>query len=272
MSLEDNTRGDAPDTASSLLQHVIDHPSDYAFFFDVDGTLLEIALSPDAVEVPPDLPDALRRLAQRFGNAVALLSGRAIVWLDGRLENAVVPIGGLHGLERRDAGGTLWRFEPPPILSTARDAILAALDDMTGVLMEDKDLSIALHYRAAPEQRLTVKRLLTKLADASDGTLEVLPGKAVVELRTTGAHKGSALLAFMREPPFLDRRPVFFGDDRTDEDAFVAAKQKDGIAVVIGRPAEEVGATLSLPDPASVRAFIARAGASSRVERTGAIS
>jgi trehalose 6-phosphate phosphatase len=272
MSLEAKTGDDASVTSSLLLQDVIDHPSDYACFFDVDGTLIEIALSPDAVEVPADLPDDLRRLSSRFGGAVALLSGRSIAWLDGRFDNAVAPIGGLHGLERRDAGGTLRRLEAPPMLGTARAAILAALDDMTGVLVEDKDLSIALHYRAAPEQRLTVKRLLTKLADASDGTLEVLPGKAVVELRTTGAHKGSALLAFMREPPFAGRRPVFFGDDRTDEDAFAAAKEQDGIAVAVGRPAEEVGATLSLPDPASVRAFIARAGAPSRVERTGAIA
>ncbi|CAH1678313.1 putative trehalose-phosphate phosphatase [Hyphomicrobiales bacterium] len=257
--------------ASSLLRTIVENPTDYALFFDVDGTLIEIAMSPDAVEVPADLPESLRCLSRRYGAALALLSGRSIEWLDGRFENAVTPIGGLHGLERRDANGVLQRIGAPPMLEAARATIMAALDDMTGVLVEDKDLSIALHYRAAPEQRLPVKRLLTRLAEASDGTLDVLPGKAVVELRTTGAHKGSALMAFMREEPFAGRLPVFFGDDRTDEDAFAAAREKGGVAVVIGRPAEEAGANLSLPNPASVRKFIALAGAEN-LEPVGAIA
>ena len=101
--------------------------------------------------------------------------------------------------------------------------------------------------------------------------LDVMPGKAVVELRTTGAHKGSALMAFMREDPFAGRLPVFFGDDRTDEHAFAAARDKGGVAVVIGRPAEEAAANLSLPDPASVRSFIALAGAANR-EPVGVIA
>ena len=263
--------GDESDAATALLQTVVENPANYALFFDVDGTLIEIALSPDAVEVPPDLPDALRRLSRRYGDALALLSGRSIPWLDGRFESAVVSVGGLHGLERRDANGVLRRIAPPPMLEAARATIMAALDDMTGVLVEDKDLSIALHYRAAPEQRIPVKRLLTRLAEASDGMLDVMPGKAVVELRTTGAHKGSALMAFMREDPFAGRLPVFFGDDRTDEDAFAAARDKGGVAVVIGRPAEEAGANLSLPDPASVRSFIALAGAANR-EPVGVIA
>ncbi|CAH1658748.1 trehalose-phosphatase [Chelatococcus asaccharovorans] len=263
--------GDDSDAAASLLRTIVENPTNYALFFDVDGTLIDIALSPDAVEVPPDLPDALRRLSRRYGDALALLSGRSIPWLDGRFENAVVSVGGLHGLERRDAGGVLRRITAPPMLEAARATIMAALDDMTGVLVEDKDLSIALHYRAAPEQRLRVKRLLTRLAEASDGLLDVMPGKAVVELRTTGAHKGSALMAFMREDPFAGRLPVFFGDDRTDEDAFAAAREKGGVAVVIGRPAEEAGANLSLPDPASVRNFIALAGAEN-LEPVGVIA
>lgn len=266
-----NGTGDDSGAALSLLQTVVDRPADYAFFFDVDGTLIEIALSPDAVEVPDELPDDLRRLSHRYGDALALLSGRSIPWLDGRFFNAVTPIGGLHGLERRDATGTLRRIEAPPMLEAARATIMAALDDMTGVLVEDKDLSIALHYRAAPEQRLAVKHLLTRLAEASDGMLDVLPGKAVVELRTAGAHKGSALLAFMREEPFAGRLPVFFGDDRTDEDAFAAARSQGGIAVVIGRPAEEAGATIALPNPASVRDFIALAGAKN-LEPAGVIA
>lgn len=254
----------ASGAAHALLETVVANPGNYALFFDVDGTLVEIALSPDAVEVPSDLPDALRRLSRRYGDALALLSGRSIPWLDGRFDSAVVSIGGLHGLERRDPNGVMRRMATPPMLDAARATIMAALDDMTGVLVEDKDLSIALHYRAAPEQRIPVKRLLTGLAEASGGMLDVMPGKAVVELRATGADKGTALMAFMHEDPFAGRLPVFFGDDRTDEDAFAAARAKGGIAVVIGRPAEEAGANLSLPDPASVRTFIALAGAENR--------
>lgn len=246
---------------AAFLDVVVARRGRHALFFDIDGTLLEIAPTPDSVVVPPSLPDALRDASRRLGGALALVSGRSLAWIDTHFRQALVCVSGLHGIERRSFDGTVVRLAAPPALAAARREIAQAGRAWPGILVEDKGLTIAVHYRAAPAQASAVQRLLQALAAGSGGTLEALPGKALVELRPTGTDKGAAVSAFLREPPFLGRVPVFFGDDRTDEDAFAAVRAHGGVAVAVGRPAHDVGAHFALPDPAAVRAFVARAAA-----------
>ncbi|MFT0893019.1 trehalose-phosphatase [Pseudochelatococcus sp. G4_1912] len=249
----------ADTAANHELEKVIAQPSRFALFFDVDGTLIELAPTPESVVVPSDLPLAIARASNRYGGAVALLSGRSIAWLDQRFEGKVGAIGGLHGLERRGRTGLIEALVPPPYLEVARLMIDEFARQDEAILVEDKGLAIAVHYRAAQDRREAIETLLADIAIQSEGALEAIGGKALVELRTAGADKGSALEAFMHESPFNGRIPVFFGDDRTDEDGFRAVRQLGGIAVAVGRPAEEVGAMVSLSEPASVRAFLMRA-------------
>ncbi|APF35941.1 trehalose-phosphatase [Chelatococcus daeguensis] len=245
-------------------EEIIARADAFALFFDIDGTLVDMAARPDDVVVSDALCRDLVRARLRYDGALALLSGRSLAWIDTRFGDAVAAVGALHGLERRSAGGVCQRFPAPPTLAAARQAICTAFAAVPGIIIEDKGLSIAVHYRAAPEAFEAVRSLAEDLARESGGTLAALPGKCVVELRTTGAHKGSALDAFMLEEPFLGRRPVFFGDDRTDEDAFAAARALNGIAVAVGREPEAVGADLYLDDPPAVRAFLADAAAGGR--------
>jgi len=246
-------------------EEIIARTDVFALFFDIDGTLIDIAPRPDDVVVSEELCRNLVRARLRHDGAVALLSGRSLSWIEQRFGDAVTAVGALHGLERRNAGGECERFPAPPALAAARETVSAVFAMTPGILIEDKGLSIAVHYRAAPESAETVRALAEGLARDSGGTLAALPGKCVVELRTVGPHKGNALDAFMLEQPFVGRRPVFFGDDRTDEDAFAAARALNGIAVAVGREPEEVGADLYLDDPPAVRAFLAEAASGGRL-------
>ncbi|MDJ1158773.1 trehalose-phosphatase [Chelatococcus sp. SYSU_G07232] len=269
MSLDDRDAHDIGGArVSAFLARVAAEPQRYALFFDIDGTLIEIAPTPDAVVVPAALPDQFRRLARRFGGAVAFLSGRTLAWIDRRFDAVVTAVGALHGIERRTAAGTIERRVPPAGLDLARRTIDSAVAAWPGVLVEDKGLAVAVHYRSVPERGAVVDRLIADLAAGSDGALEALPGKAVAELRTAGAHKGTALEAFLAERPFLGRLPVFFGDDVTDQDGFAAARMHGGVAIAVGRSAREVGADFALPDPVAVRAFVARAVAPVREGET----
>lgn len=250
--------------AATQLADVAARPGRFALFLDVDGTLIDIAPTPDSVIIPPGLPALLKQAKARFGGALALLSGRAIDWLDRRLDAGSLPIGGLHGLERRDAHGKVERIVTPVFMQQAREDIAAFAYDHPLLLVEDKGLSIALHYRENPGQENAVRLLMQDLAQRSTGTMQAIAGKYLYELRTIGADKGTALAAFMTAAPFHDRIPVFFGDDRTDEDGFKVVTATGGVAVAIGHKPEDVGATIGLQGPADVRAFLASVVAEGR--------
>lgn len=207
-----------------------------ALFLDVDGTLLEIAAAPRAVSVSDDLRRRLRNLSRAAGGAVALVSGRALADLDALFAPLTLPAAGLHGFERRAASGAYRRGRLPSAaaLAAARGAMLNLERGHAGLLLEDKQFALALHYRNAPHLKDAVVTAMQKVVDRLAGELELQHGKKVVELRPAGATKAQAVAAFLAEAPFLGRLPVFVGDDLTDEPAFELVNRLDGLSVAVG--------------------------------------
>lgn len=228
-------------------------PQHDALFLDVDGTLLEIAGRPDAVRVPPDLLAVLDRLRDRFGGALALISGRAIDNLDSLFAPLRLPCAGVHGLERRDAAAKLHRDDAGAMLAPLRAPLQDFVARHTGLLLEDKGQSLALHFRHAPACAADAEQLLRRLIAQAGQALELKAGKMVLEVTPGHADKGTAIAAFMQEPPFAGRRPVFLGDDVTDEDGFVAVNRLGGISVCVGAPDRPTAARNRLVDEAAVR-------------------
>lgn len=224
-----------------------------ALFLDFDGTLVELAPSPDAVEVSADLVTEISTASAAFGGAVAVVSGRPIADLD-RYLPIRLPLAGGHGSERRRADGALEATSLDN--GAAADRIAASIaefvEDHQGLLLEKKSAGVALHYRHAPELR---DESLTRMRAAAEAEgFGVIDGKMVAEARPEGLNKGEALRAFMAEAPFAGRLPVFIGDDTTDEDGFAAAQELGGIGVKVGDG--ETAARLRTPDVHSVRAII----------------
>jgi len=207
----------------------------WAYFLDVDGTLLDIAETPDAVVVDKQLLELITQLHRASGGALALVSGRTISDLEGLLGMSRLPMAGLHGLERRDVAGRLWIHAAPPEAKCAIKAALSPiLERHPGLLLEDKGLTLALHYRQAPTLAAYVHRLMRQLATRAGDGLELQCGKKVVEIKPAGIDKGSAVSEYLNEPPFCQRRPVFIGDDLNDEHGFAEVNRIDGISIKVG--------------------------------------
>ena len=217
----------------------------------MDGTLLHIAPRPDAVEVGADLVAVLGRLRTAFGGALALISGRPIAELDRMFAPLHLSVAGLHGLERRDAGGQLHRLGSAQSLDSLRAAFSDFAARNPGVLIEDKGLSLALHYRQAREVEGAARDFVRDLLARQNVELRLLEGKMVIEVKPPLADKGSTVEAFLAEPPFVGRRPLFIGDDVTDEDAFRLVNRRKGISVRVG-PMGTTEARYGLPDVAAV--------------------
>ena len=205
-----------------------------ALFLDFDGTLVELAESPGAIEVPGELHPLLERLAHRLDGRIAIISGRSIGDLERHLGLPGIALSGSHGLELLFPDGSRLPVAAPAGLAEARAAVADFAAGAEGLLVEEKPAGIALHFRLAPERESSVAAFLAGLA-ARTG-LVVQHGKMVAELRPAGRHKGDALRALMAEPPFAGARPVFVGDDLTDEDAFAAAAAMGGAGVLVGPP------------------------------------
>ena len=213
---------------------VVEAAVDWALFLDVDGTLLHIAETPGGVEVSDHLRAVLARLAPLYGHALALISGRAIAELDRLFAPLVLPAAGIHGLERRDAAGRIRRLGDPHWLDELRRALRDFAAAHPGVLLEDKGRTLALHYRRAPQAESAARRIVGELTKDQQERLRVIAGKMVLEIKPRLADKGAAVEAFLAEPPFAGRHPVFVGDDVTDEDAFAAVNRVGGYSVCVG--------------------------------------
>lgn len=234
----------------------------WAYFLDFDGTLVDIAESPDAVAVTPRLADTLRRLAAATGGAVAIVSGRSLDQIDRFLGAVGLPAAGQHGNERRDAAGTLHRHASgDAMLARMAERILGFCRDHPGTTCEDKGFTVALHYRNAPDAEGAARALMDSLRREAAGRYLVQEGKKVLELKPVGTTKATALDAFLVEPPFAGRLPVFAGDDVTDEDGFRHVNEAGGISIRIGRGAvaEATAARFSLPDPNALVAWLDQA-------------
>lgn len=235
----------------------------WAYFLDFDGTLLDLAATPDSIRVDSALPVLLRQLQQACGGALALISGRSLADLDRRLGLPNLPKAGQYGLERRDAAGRLWLHGSPP---QARKTIYAALTPLLrqhpGLLLEDKALTLALHYRQAPELASHVHQLMRRLVAEVGEELVVQTGKCLVEVKPAGLNKGTAISEYLAESPFQGRRPVFVGDDKTDEHGFAVVNEYDGISIGVGLGG--ANARYRLPDVMAVRSWLGGAANSQR--------
>ncbi len=224
-----------------------------ALFLDMDGVLAPLAATPDAVGPDPHRTAVLRAVADRLVGRVAILSGRTIAEIDRIAEASTASASGVHGLERRRADGSLHSVEAAPEVRDAVAAFEGFARDRPGLLVEDKAVSAGLHYRGAPAEAASALALAERLADETGLTLQA--GHLVVELKTPGTDKGTALKAFMQEAPFAGALPVMLGDDLTDEDGFRAAADLGGFGVLVGPP-RDTAARYGLADVPAVLTWL----------------
>lgn len=229
---------------------------DAALFLDFDGTLVELVATPDAAVVDAGLRGLMAELAQALEGRLAVVSGRAVTGVRALFGAPEFAISGSHGLEIAWPDGRHERVERPPALDRIVTRMKTFADAQTGVLVEEKPLGAALHYRNRPAAEQASTALARDLAD--DAGLHLQTGKMMVEVRVPGADKGSAIAAMMRAPVFAGFRPVFLGDDDTDEPAMIAARAHGGVGILVG-DARETAARYRLPSVAATRAWLAAA-------------
>ena len=223
-----------------------------ALFLDFDGTLVDIVERPDAVMVDPALPDVLLRLQERLGGALAIVSGRPIAFLDPHFAPHRFDIAGLHGLEHR-IGGRLFLCDPDehPALRELVGRLTDTVAQKPGVLIEDKGCSVAIHWRLAPQEKDFALATARAAIEALGGEYRVQYGKAVAEILPAAAGKGKVIERFLHQAPYAGRRPIFAGDDLTDENGFKTVNAHDGLSIRIGEG--ETIARLRLGAPSALR-------------------
>ncbi len=229
-----------------------------AILLDIDGTLLDIALTPHDVRVPSTLRKTLAKLQDRVGGALALVSGRPLSDIDLIFSPLRLSAIGGHGAEIRPKpnghvnGGHLASLDKE---IRRRFADIARAGE--GVIVEDKGYSVALHYRLAPDKQGAIEDAVSAIcADLPPGSVEILRGKSVIEIKKVGFDKGTALRDLMSHSPFTGRRPIFVGDDKTDDAAFAVVPEFDGIAISVGRMVP--GVAQRFEAPGDVRRWLER--------------
>jgi trehalose 6-phosphate phosphatase len=212
----------------------IDDLEHYCIFLDFDGTLVEIADRPDDVRFDAPSQQLIERLRDKVGRALALVSGRDIRVIDRLLHPLALPVAGVHGLQRRDASG---RLHGPVIDQGLVEAIAAqvetAFHSEPGVVIERKAGAVAIHFRLRPDFEDKCHALAGKIVGERPD-LQMIAGKMVCEIRLRGNDKGAVIATFLDERPFKGRKPIFVGDDATDEPGFVEVNARGGISIKIG--------------------------------------
>jgi trehalose 6-phosphate phosphatase len=221
----------------------------WALFLDVDGTLLELAEHPDLVVVPEGLVPLLARLKESLGGALALVSGRSLAALDALLGEAGLDAAGCHGAEMRIGGRAANLAVADSLVPGLAERLAHRAEGIPLAMVEIKSHSVAFHYRPpsldAARARALVAACLEDLADR----FRLLDGKQVVEALPVGAGKGEAIAHFLDHSPYAGRRPVFVGDDVTDEEGFREVNRRGGLSIRVGG----TGATEAVFRAASVR-------------------
>lgn len=226
----------------------------WAFFLDIDGTLLALAATPAGVTVDRELKQTLRRLRTATGGALALISGREINEVDSLFAPLRLPAAGQHGMERRDGSGVVHRHAAPSHrFGEIKHRLAPLVARHPGLRVEEKGLTLAIHYRQVPSLGRHLHRLLREFVNAAQD-LRLQPGKMVLEILPVGRDKGSTITEFMSESPFRGRIPVFLGDDVTDEYGFSAVNAMAGHSIKVG-PGRSV-ARWRLPDVHAVRSWL----------------
>ncbi len=226
-----------------------------ALLLDVDGTLIDIAPTPEAVHVPDMLREALRRLEDKSGGGVALISGRPLKSLDDLFAPLTLPAAGSHGAEIRPrVGEGGCEFDAPRLPDPVRAAFADMAGQIDGLRVEDKGYTLAFHYRSIIEREDEVVAAVSAHMKALPPGYELLRGKAIVEVKSQGFNKGTALRELMKHAPFAGRRPIFHGDDITDEDVFAALPDYGGVGISVGRHIE--GADYCVESPRDIRRWL----------------
>ena len=210
--------------------------ADSALFLDIDGTLAPIAARPQDVRPDPRRTRLLERLNEGLEGRLAVVTGRTIVDVDRILEGRITCVAAVHGLVRRDCDGSLHEPEPHPGMGRAVDMLRHFATRDSGLIVEEKGASVALHFRLARAYAAEARLVAGRLADQTGLTLQ--HGDMVEELRTPGPAKGDSIRGFMETTGFADANPVFAGDDITDEHGFAAVERLGGYGVLVGRPRE----------------------------------
>ena len=227
---------------------------EWCLFLDVDGTLIELTDSPFETCADDDLKALLAEVAERLGGAVALVSGRSIEYLDALFAPLRLPAAGLHGVERRKATGVMHGASfVDSQLDPARMALGAWVLAHPGTLLEDKGRTVAVHFRMAPQFESAVRESVVAAASQLSSNYHIQEGSMMLEIKPRGFTKDSAIKAFMREPPFSGRKPVFVGDDLTDLDGFKAVEDQGGISIAVG---DRVPARYRIENVAAVRGWL----------------
>jgi len=239
----------------STLRLDLDHT---AIFLDVDGTLLDIAPTPLEVRVPQHLSLALERLSARMGGAIAFITGRPVAEIDRIFHPLRMPAAGGHGAEiRLTPKDNIHRSRIATLDDELREDLTRIGELDSGIIVEDKGFSLAIHYRQAPQfGREVMEHIVHICRSERCESLEVLPGKLVVEIKPSGYDKGTGLRELMSNPPFAGRRPIFIGDDVTDNAAFAVLPDFNGIGISVGGPVP--GASYNFDHPQDVRLWLER--------------
>ena len=225
------------------MSRIVPNADEAAFLLDFDGTLVEIAAAPELVEVAPGLADTLLALRARVGDALALVSGRPIAQIDHFLPNVAYAVAGEHGTALRHAPDSAVEHADLPAVPSAwakRAEHLAHTH--SGVRIEIKAAGLVLHYRAAPEVGETLRQAAEAMVAESGARFHVQASKLAWEIRPKGIDKGSAVRLLMARPPFAGRKPVFVGDDVTDEDGIRGAVALGGVGYRIPADFEQPAA------------------------------
>lgn len=220
-----------------------------AFLLDIDGTLLDLAPAPDQVVVPKGLRSSLRALFERTSGALAFVSGRSISDIDRIFAPAVFPAVGGHGAEMRlSPKEKACATSAQPMSRELKKRFIALGELSKGILIEDKGYSVAIHYRLAPEAEKAIFAAVAAIrGDLSEAPIDILPGKRVVEIKSSGFSKASGVRELMAHQPFKDRCPIFLGDDVTDDSVFAIMPDLKGLSFSVGRRARGVAGQFSRP-------------------------
>jgi trehalose 6-phosphate phosphatase len=254
LSPQDKALPNLVSAASELAQRL----DGCALLLDIDGTLLDLAPTPREVWVPPGLAKTLNRLLEKTSGALALVSGRSLNDIDLIFAPGQFPAVGGHGAEMRlSTDNEAVATHAPPMDKELKRRLAAIAKLSPGILLEDKGYSLALHYRLAPHAEKAIYEAVSLIrADLPNAPIEVLPGKCVCEIKHSGFNKASGVIELMNHAPFKGRRPIFIGDDVTDESVFAIMPDFGGLAFSVGRRAQ--GVADYFDDPAEVRDWLAR--------------
>jgi trehalose 6-phosphate phosphatase len=230
-------------------------PNNIALLLDIDGTIIDLGPTPFEVDVPEELRTTLSQLFELTQGAIALVSGRPIKDIDLLFSPLRLPAIGGHGAELRVR--TQVHNIAPALSEEFRAQLVAAAELRPGIVVEDKRYSVALHYRRVPQHETWLVRYIAKICNDFPGeSTEVLSGKMMFEVKRPAINKGESVRHLMKLAPFKGRKPVFIGDDVTDESVFEVMPDFGGMGFSVARDVE--GLTGIFKSPGQVRRALRR--------------